>query len=321
MPRGDWRKTTGYWILGTLALAVLVFLGVVVWTVRDSTSKNWNDYQQNATEIQAEAKRYVEERCIGLDGRAFEHCERDANQAAHNKERTEADLYAQRQMAEWAFVVGISGLISIPLTLAGIFFVWRSLNEMALQRQISRDALQAAADSNLIQQRHSDTEFGPKFKIIRCETTLTEKRILMALEVKNIGKTSAINAEFGVHGRFWDFGKDDSSHSLIFGTKMTADSVFREIPAGETETLYCNCTFDDEKIHRVIWSNPDTFDCNGIFTWESRFGQTHRWVLRLEPHSFRKKTHGGELMKVGRTAVDVRSQGQEDNQREDQVEE
>jgi hypothetical protein len=95
---------------------------------------------------------------LGLNFGVRDKCVADAEKAAHNQEQAEADLYAQRQMAVWAFAVGMSGLVSIPLSLAGILFVWRSL---ALNREALRIAGEANANTlTAIEQEQANAQKG-----------------------------------------------------------------------------------------------------------------------------------------------------------------
>ena len=87
-----------------MAVILIASLIYVAW----ATSNNWDTSQQNAREIKSYADRYERERCVGLDIVAGIKCISDARQAASDKERDEADLYAQRQMAVWAFLVAVT---------------------------------------------------------------------------------------------------------------------------------------------------------------------------------------------------------------------
>ena len=84
---------------------------------------------------------------------AKNECISQAQEAAQDKERNESDLYAQRQMAVWAFSVGIAGFISVFLSLAGIFYVWYSL-------ALNRAAVDAAvsANANTLTAIHQDQQ-------------------------------------------------------------------------------------------------------------------------------------------------------------------
>ena len=146
----NWSEKLGPWLIGLGLLVIALILGGTVWYVATTSLKNWNYSQQNTASIKAETERYVQERCSRFDFVARRKCIADAEKAAHNQEQGEADLYAQRQMAVWASAVGVAGLISIPITLAGIFVVWKTLAEMRAQREINQAALDAAKRSNRI---------------------------------------------------------------------------------------------------------------------------------------------------------------------------
>ena len=102
-------------------------------------------YKENSAQIDAEAKETIEQSCILKPSPAKEECVADTHKAAQDAKRDEADLYAQRKMAEWAFAVGITAFISVCLSLVGIFFVWRSL---ALNRQAIATAERAIVEQD-----------------------------------------------------------------------------------------------------------------------------------------------------------------------------
>jgi hypothetical protein len=131
-----------------LIALLIVVLGYIAWTL----SNYRNESQQNANEIKSYTERYIRERCTGLDVAEGIKCITDARRAASNEERNEADLYAQRQMAVWALAVAVAGFISIPLSIAGIYFVRSTLSEMQQQRVIGQNAVEATLESNRIAQ-------------------------------------------------------------------------------------------------------------------------------------------------------------------------
>lgn len=166
------------------------------WFTWQGTSSNWSDYQNNTEQIKAEAQKDIGERCIGITGPIKQHCVNDIENAAKDKEKAEADLYAQRQMAEWAFAVGITGFISVFLSLFGIGFVWRSL-------ELNRDAVQAATEGNSNSLRAMKADLRPWMQIDEISISnlrVTETAIKFAASVKarNIGRSPADSVELRV---------------------------------------------------------------------------------------------------------------------------
>lgn len=166
--------------LFAMALVLTAALAYVVW----ATSNNWNASQQSARHIQSNAQRYERERCIGLDVAAGIKCIADTREAAANQERDEADLYAQRQMAVWAFLVAVTAFVSIPLSITGIYFVWRSL-------ALNRDAVNAATDSNKVAREIGEAQVRAYLTCISGDYRQTRQSIICNIVIENTGQSPA----------------------------------------------------------------------------------------------------------------------------------
>jgi hypothetical protein len=104
---------------------------------------------------------------------------RRCKKSAHSDQRDEYDLLAQKQMVIWAFAVALGALVSIPLTAAGIVFVWANLTEMRAQRaqmiaqtNVSIDALEIARRDNQLNSRQLRYSVKPAL-----EVTLIDYRV------------------------------------------------------------------------------------------------------------------------------------------------
>lgn len=295
MSRGDWGKKLGPWLVGLGLLVFAVIFAGTGWYVITTSLKNGNDSQQNTAEIQAETNRYVTERCLRLNPSARYQCVADAEKAARNQEQAEADLYAQRQMAVWALAVGVSGLVSIPLTLAGIFFVWRSLNEMAAQRKISEAALRAAGESYTASQRAADAEFGAEIEITSGLIEVDVESISIELAGRNKGRTPAtglrLRAKVGyippgvsTHMRNRDWHA--SGEGAYPGLTVLAQKKFTGLSA---HVLLNHIPYEHM---RHIYEKHKGLEVFGTVEWTSIFGVNHTRAVYLGIGKYRKVTRG-----------------------------
>ena len=138
--QNDLWSQAGIIVVTLISIAV----GFTAIEIKWSLSHLAQTYQQNTAKIEAEAKETEEHRCILKPSPDKEECISEARKTAQNEKRDEADLYAQGKMAEWAFAVGVTAFISVFLSMAGIFFVLRSL-------ALNREAI-AVAERTLVEQ-------------------------------------------------------------------------------------------------------------------------------------------------------------------------
>lgn len=179
------------WVVPALVILALVLIAALAY-VAWATSNNWNASQQNARQIQSNAQRYERERCVGLDVVGGIECITKTREAAAEKERDEADLYAQRQMAVWAFLVAITALVSIPLSLGGIFLLWQNL----MQVHRSNESAEQSAEAALLSARAAVADLNP---LIAFENATVrgamvdshEGRISIKIDAHNMGKSVA----------------------------------------------------------------------------------------------------------------------------------
>ncbi len=173
------------WVVPALAFMVailVVALGYVIW----STSNNWKASHQNVGDIQSYANRYIRERCIGLSVAEGVKCITDAKKTAADLKRDEADLYAQRQMAVWTFLVAVTAFVSIPMSLAGIFLVWQSL-------ALNREALRLTADANANTLRIGQAQVGAYLTCDGGTYTINNNGLMCKPTITNHGQSAARN--------------------------------------------------------------------------------------------------------------------------------
>lgn len=133
------------WSLGVgIAIAGLAIIVIVAFWIHAffALSQYRETYEQNTADIQREVREAIGQHCVFSAPETEKECVAQEQKSAQEIERDESDLYAQRQMAVWALGAGIAGFVSVLLSLAGIFFVWRSL-------ALNRAAVGAAVASNL----------------------------------------------------------------------------------------------------------------------------------------------------------------------------
>jgi hypothetical protein len=271
----------GPWFVKTGLLAVAIVIAWTVYSVVTTSSQNRQYADQNTAQIRSEAEEYVSHRCPGLDGIIKKNCLADAEKTAHNQEQAEADLYAQRQMAVWAFAVGVSGLISVPVSLAGIFFVWRSL-------RLTRNALDAALSANTIAQVQNrpwiDLTIKPNGQI-HFSSDSRMVSVPLSITFHNKGKMPATSVSFEysylINWTHFDI-KEELKHidAQQTGEGLRRSIIFpNESKPEKTTYVYNARTFDLTGQNCVLATFKIAYEMPGS---ERRFWMAETWMLTLK---------------------------------------
>lgn len=128
----------GLWIvLGIIALAAVVWLMVMA----DRSYVEQTIHNEYASKrAQTETKREFQDKCSVLTAPGeIANCLTEYIESRRETERAEENLYAQRQMADWAYWILAAtllvGFVSAGVTGAGIYFVKRTLEETSRQAE------------------------------------------------------------------------------------------------------------------------------------------------------------------------------------------
>lgn len=140
MSDSDGGKTGRDWLVAAgVAVTFVAFSAITTagYQIFTRLSEYRNAHEQNSRQIETEAHEAISQTCVFAAPETEKECVAKEQQSARNKQRDHDDLYAQQQMAIWAFGVGVAGFISVFLSLIGIAFVWRSL-------KLNREAIRIA---------------------------------------------------------------------------------------------------------------------------------------------------------------------------------
>ena len=132
---------------------ILVWAGSFLWDLASLNTRYQIEAERHTTHYSERTSEQIKESCTPSNPLPRDQCIEEIIKASHENQRNEADLYAQRQMADWAYAITVIGSFSIFLTIAGIYFVRESLIEMQRTRKVSEDAVKAALQQVKIQLR------------------------------------------------------------------------------------------------------------------------------------------------------------------------
>lgn len=83
----------------------------------------------DAREHYEEAKKDALSACVGIDNARLSECLVKAVESAQEQSDSRQDLYAQRDMATYAFVMALTGGLALAITVAGVWYVRATLFE------------------------------------------------------------------------------------------------------------------------------------------------------------------------------------------------
>ena len=275
---GHWWVTPGFVALATVFITVF---GYAYW----ATTSNWNESQENSKHIEAYSNRYAVERCNRLYPVEKDECIKEAAQAAQDQQRNEADLYAQRQMAVWALVVAICAAVSIPLSVAGIFFVWRSL-------ALNREAVAAATTANAntlraIEQEQANAERGIRAYVTPGNISVSKFDIGLKSNFrcvfKNSGQTPAFQFRFLVD--LFPVIDPEKSPLRFTNTKWNMQPSIVLAGGEKFERSVEAAQIVTRPVYEGIVGGDVKFMFFGVYSYRDIFGKKRRGVFRtrLDP--------------------------------------
>ena len=189
-----WRTSLQTFAMGVAALAfftLVLFAGYFI-----GKSGGFYDAEANgyAAQYRAATQPRVDD-CFrqGQSPNTTARCVEEAINSDHEEQRSEHNLDAQRQMADWAWWLLIVNAVQTPVTMIGILLLLRNIQQAEAANEISRQAM--------IAENRAWMEIVPNFTLgdFRYqEDNGGEFRINTIGTIQNIGKTVALNVGYTI---------------------------------------------------------------------------------------------------------------------------
>lgn len=139
-------------------IALLIVASCWIW---DSTAARQHRAEQEAREQFERAYRSIEQTCLDLSGPRAEACEREVIDASRDYERSEYDLAAQQDMAQYALVGLFIAMSGVLITSVATFFVYWTLRATLAAVGEAEKATTAARDALTITKEIGDRQLRP----------------------------------------------------------------------------------------------------------------------------------------------------------------
>jgi hypothetical protein len=251
MPDGDWNKVVGF--VGAIVAALVMTSATIalIWQVAVSHTKSELEAKPHATYYAEQTARQIKERCTAINPVSRDMCIEEIVKASHENQRNEADLSAQRQMANWAFAMAVVSCYGLVLTVAGIWFVRENLGELQKARQVSLQALDAAMEGNKHTFTFMKSDLRPWIKFYEINNKITVNKEGIAVEFRcrvfNCGKSPARSVFVQSSILFSDTVVTPWNYLREFAEKM------RDISADYENTVFPGDT-DRQKVSCKVWA-------------------------------------------------------------------
>lgn len=185
-------------------MVMLLFIAAMMASVYEEVY-----YEYATSKAYADAHEKFRNKCLGsatIDEALS--CFEDAIESARETQRSEEDLYAQKQMAVWAkwmfYATSLIGVVSIGVAVAGVVLVRETLNAQRLATQEATKATRAAIEANRLSMDALIADQRPWVTVEKVEPNTdlqwgsVQGYIQVQVHMKNVGKTPALRTEVWV---------------------------------------------------------------------------------------------------------------------------
>lgn len=142
-------------------LALAIVLALLVWTIS-------SEYAQHSLKARGHAQQYakdtpdrVQRACAGREAAALYECVAKEIEATREDQRSEYDLSAQNQMADWAFWMMVATIVTALLTGWALFYIKRTLDATREAVEDTSEATLAMKEANKITRDIMELEHRP----------------------------------------------------------------------------------------------------------------------------------------------------------------
>lgn len=151
MFNSNWRKRLSYFLkerdgplsywdisrvvasvtMHVVVLYLLIGAGLSIWSFYELDRQAYRDYQQQSEREQQQSARKIADRCnvILEPGMTFHDCVLKELLSYQKQDVSDKDLQAQQDMARWAFWMLIPTSVGLPISVGGLWMLWRSLQQ------------------------------------------------------------------------------------------------------------------------------------------------------------------------------------------------
>lgn len=140
MLRGDWRRYAKIAGLTVLTLSAAIFVFVWGATLGQVSGHYGAQSQGYASQYPSDTDKRVEQCFTNPDLAAAKQCAQEAITADRENQRSEHDLQAQREVADWTYYVLVISIVQIPLGVLGLIALLVTIDQGREANEIARNS-------------------------------------------------------------------------------------------------------------------------------------------------------------------------------------
>lgn len=145
--RQDAQNIFVIFVFGLIIASTLVFVAFGIgWLY----ARNAYDAEANTNQYAMQAQEKIAQTCIDVEMAALTECIIEIAKSYGEAERSEAELNAQRDMANWTMLMALVSLAALFITAVGALFVWLTLRQGKSGLEAAIAAAKAANLGNAI---------------------------------------------------------------------------------------------------------------------------------------------------------------------------
>lgn len=223
--RGNGTTTLEALLCFAALFGVVILAYATGWTFGTDVGRD----QVTAQQHYEAAKQDALQACAGRIGRAAVECGAKAAEAAQDQSIARQDLYAQQDMAKWAFWMLLASTITLGVSVAGVWFVKRTLDATLVAVRDTGAATRAMRIANVIARKSQASNLAANKAQVRAYLSLVKLRIedgekgqVLHYEIVNSGQSPARATDI-----YWIIARQDFPHLPLHKINPVGD-----IPAG-----------------------------------------------------------------------------------------
>lgn len=294
-------------ILAASLFVLVVFLVVAGVTASHLHEAAYHDYA--ASKHEAARKDHFQRQCAGItDVVELRRCFEEQIKSGWDTRHTQEDLYAQKEMADWAFwMMVITGVVGIPttaLTFVGVVLIYRNLQEARAATTAAIKAAEAGLDASKAAHRQADVAVQLEAaRVIVVDVDLLHngagcrskpmEGCQPSITFRNLGKTDAFVMQTCILGLVSPTPPNERRplHGIQAwppGTRIPPGDVFRAIGAPIADATAA----DGRKTHLWVYGHISFKDWFGnerqepfmLYWWPDRPGGHPNRPAKFIPH-------------------------------------
>lgn len=232
---------------------------VVIYAAGGALGVETGRKQVNARQHYDQVKNDALKSCIGREGSALRDCATEAVETAQDQSVSRQDLYAQQDMAKWAFWMMCLTFGTVLVTGVGVYFVKRTLDTNSDFLEESIKATGAMERQNNLAEQGQRPWVTIEIDVSRVSTKSIEPEFDFDIIFRNVGRSVATFFNFYHEILYEGDGRDSISEFVAAAKSEVPTSKILLVPGDSHKISLKRHTSEND----AIWNKSDTENIEG----------------------------------------------------------